>query len=101
MGLEREASQTATVCTDGYSKAPAALEQGDLDVQELLRVLPKIANQQAHISGQTRQIVVELWVGKQFSRGGGVVIQLRGSRRNVGAGFAQLFVKSVVGYEPA
>ena len=72
------------------------LKQAHLDVQELLRILPEIANQQPHIPGQTGQVVVQLRIGKKFSRGSGVVVQLRGSRRQIRAGIAQLVVQLVV-----
>ena len=70
-------------------------------MQEFLRVLPEIPDQQAHVAGQSCQVVVELRVREQLSSGGGVVIQLRGSGRKVRTCFAQLFVKRVVRHELA
>jgi len=40
------------------------LKDGNLNVQELLRVLPEIRNQVAHVSSHSGQIVVELRIGK-------------------------------------
>src|SRR5229473_94109 len=76
-------------------------EHRDLDVQELLRVLPEIPDQQPHVPGQTRQIVVQLRVGEEFPRRRGVVIQLRRGGRQIRARIAQLVVKRVVGHQLA
>ena len=46
------------------AKPGARLEEGDLDVQEFLRILAEIADQQAHIPGHSRQIVVQLRIGE-------------------------------------
>src|SRR5215472_7462632 len=57
--------------------ASTASEQGDLDVQEFLRVLPEISHQQAHVSGKARQIIVELRITEQLTGGCSVVVQFR------------------------
>src|SRR5260370_40830294 len=64
-------------------------ENSELDVQELLRVLTEIPDQQSHVPCQTCQIVVQLRVGEEFPRRRGVVIQLRRGSRQIRARIAQ------------
>src|SRR5258708_9298085 len=75
---------------------PAHLEKRDLDVQELLRILPEIPDQQPHVPGQSRQVVVQLRVGEKFAPRRRVVTQLRGHGPQIPTRIAQLFVKSIV-----
>src|SRR6266436_5262234 len=72
------------------------LENRDFDVQELLRILAEISDQQPHIPRQSRQIVVQLRVGEEFPRRRGVVVQLRRGSRQVRTRIAQLVVKGIV-----
>src|SRR5229473_2497584 len=72
------------------------LENRDFDVQELLRILPEISDQQPHIPRQSRQIVVQLRVGEEFPRRRGVVIQLRRGGRQIRTRIAQLVVQRIV-----
>ena len=106
MSLFRRALRSARLFADCYSritayrglarKAGAASKQRDLDVQEFFWILPEVANEQAHISGQARQIVVQLGVRKQLSRGSCVVVQFCGGRSKIRAGVTQLVIKGVV-----
>src|SRR5713101_6445760 len=68
---------------------PPHLEKTDLDVQELLRILPEIPDQQPHVPGQSRQVVVQLRVGEKFARRRRVVTQLRGRGRQIRTRIAQ------------
>ena len=45
---------------------------------------------------QPRQVVIQLRIGKEFSRGCGVVVQLGGGACEIRAGVAQFVVKGVV-----
>src|SRR5229473_165219 len=74
----------------------ARLEERDLDVQEFLRILPEISDQQAHIPSQVCQVVVQLRVGEEFARRRRIVIQFRRSGRQVRTRVTQFVVKGVV-----
>ncbi len=65
----RAALQSKTLTAHCYSRitaqgaspgkvSGAILEKRDLDVQEFLRILAEIPDQQPHVPGQTRQIVI-------------------------------------------
>src|SRR5260370_18075260 len=100
----REARLPATViflCYRGITTQAAAsgkayaahLEKRDLDVQELLRILPEIPDQQPHVPGQSRQVVVQLRVREKFARRGRVVTQLPGRGRQIRTPIAQPVLK--------
>src|SRR5713226_8923527 len=59
-----------------FQQSSRPLKYRDLDVQKLLRILPEILDQKAHIPGQVRQIVVQFRVGEKFSSRRRVVVQL-------------------------
>src|ERR1700737_3492094 len=86
---------TTHAATSGKAYA-AHLKKRDLDVQELLRILPEIPDQQPPVPGQSRQVVVQLRVGEKFARRRRVVTQLGGRARQIRTRIAQLVVKSIV-----
>ena len=45
--------------TDRYPNVENKSENGDSEVQELFRILPKITDQQPQVAGQPGQIVVQ------------------------------------------
>src|SRR2546425_375940 len=70
--------------------AGTASEDGELHAEKLFRILAKIAHEQAQVTGQPRQVVVELRVGEEFACGGLVRVELGGSGFEVRANVAPL-----------
>ena len=58
----------------GFRKSCEWLEYADFYAQELGGVLAKFADEQAQIARQTREIVVQLGIGKKFAGGGSVFV---------------------------
>ena len=53
-------------------------KDGDFDFQEFFGILAEIADEKAHVAGESGEIVVEFGVGKEFAGSGGAVVELGG-----------------------
>ena len=54
--------------TQSTGAARPTLEERQLDAQVFLWIFPELGDQRTHVCGQSRQVVLELRIGKQFAR---------------------------------
>ena len=60
--------------SSGLRKSREGLEYADFYAQELRRILAKLADEQAQIASQAREIVVQLGIRKKFAGRGGIFV---------------------------
>src|SRR5580658_4849390 len=73
-----------------------SLEYSQLNLQKLLRVLPEVADQEAHIPRQPGHVVVQRRIAEHFSQRSLVRIELRGSVADICRGIAQIVVRRII-----